>query len=58
MFQSWLRSVAWDQGHSAGYEEVINVLEDLLFGFKKAMKAYLSKRIEEMTHAKKNVQVD
>ena len=26
----FLRSYAWDQGHSSGYEEVINILEELV----------------------------
>jgi hypothetical protein len=28
-FRVWVRGQAWDRGHSAGYEEVVNIARDL-----------------------------
>jgi len=44
-FHSWLQGIAWDQGHSSGYENVISILEDLLYGFEEARAKY-NKRIK------------
>jgi hypothetical protein len=39
-FRTFLRSQAWDRGHSAGFEEVINILKSLTADFREAFEKY------------------
>jgi len=39
-FRSVLGTMAWESGHSSGYEEVISCLKDLVSDFRPAIEAY------------------
>jgi hypothetical protein len=39
-FAGWLDYEAWERGHSAGYEEIIGILQGLTYGFRKAFKEW------------------
>lgn len=43
-FRGWLATLAWEEGHSAGYDCVLNHLDDLIFGLAEPLKAY-TKRV-------------
>lgn len=44
-FHAAFRQIAWDEGHSAGYEEVVSILDRLIDHFDLPIKQY-TKRIE------------
>lgn len=39
-FQTFLSAKAWEEGHSCGYHEVLNILKDLVWNFQIAFTAY------------------
>lgn len=43
-FQEFVRGIAWDQGHSAGYEEVVSIAKDIAGDLKPYVESY-QKRI-------------
>lgn len=45
-FQPFLRTQAWDEGHSAGYEEVINILQALSYAIKKPIEDYTKRLVK------------
>jgi hypothetical protein len=46
-FHGAFPGVAWDNGHSAGLEEVISVLSDLISNFKQPIEDYGKRLVEE-----------
>ena len=43
-FRSFVSSRAWDEGHSAGHEEVINIARGLAYDLEPAIKEYQKER--------------
>ena len=39
-FKEYVLSVSWDRGHSAGYEEILNIAEGMTYDLKKVLTAY------------------
>jgi hypothetical protein len=39
-FHSFVRMYAWEQGHSSGYNEVLNIEENLIYHLTKAIERY------------------
>lgn len=46
-FKPVLAYMAWERGHSAGYQEVLNILEDLVATLKKPLEDYRERVIQE-----------
>ena len=58
-FHGAFSGVAWDNGHSAGLEEVILVLSDLISNFKQSIEDYEKRLVEECKNSwLKNVRID
>ena len=45
-FQQVLCGIAWNRGHSGGYEEVINILRDLVYDFKGPIERFEKRLLE------------
>jgi len=45
-FRSFVRTHAWEQGHSCGYQEVLNYVEDMVWSLKPAIEKF-QKRVSE-----------
>ena len=39
-FRDFVSEESWDRGHSAGYEEVVNIAENLAYNLEKTVRAY------------------
>jgi hypothetical protein len=45
-FRSFVRTYSWEQGHSSGYNEVLNIAEDLIYHLTRAVENYKMKLME------------
>ena len=51
-FRSYVSGRAWESGHSSGYQEVLNYLEDLIFHLTPAIEKYTLRTLEDYKHHK------
>ena len=47
-FANALRDIAWEQGHSSGYSEVLMIVGDLVYRLKPAIAAYKARIAKEV----------
>jgi hypothetical protein len=45
-FHPFVRTYAWEQGHASGYDEVLNITEDLVWHLTRAVKSYKINLVE------------
>ncbi len=48
-FRGWFAAQAWEEGHSCGYDEVLNLLRELTFTFQRSIKEYTERIRSEAT---------
>jgi hypothetical protein len=47
-FHAFVRTYAWEQGHSSGYNEVLNIEENLIYHLTRAIEKYTMKLQREI----------